>query len=504
VKKITTLSAGAALALVMTGCVDRQAQKQAKATEQIVTSPIHNVTTLVPTIESLSDTREITGQITTAQDSNVGPKSAGKIVSVLVNDGDPVTAGQVIAVQDTSQLLQQQRQALAAVAQAEAQVASSESALQEAIQNAIYGPEKSTAAVVQAQAQVRSAQADLQKMLSGARPQERLQAQSALASAKSNMETQAKELNRVRTLVQQGAFAGTKLDAQQAVYDAAKASYDNALQNVQLQVVGNRPEDIQAAREALAEARQGLKTAQASKSLDSLFHDQVTAAKANLANANAQVQNAQAQVAIANQALSDAQIRAPFSGRVAGKPIQPGTVLGVGGTIARIIGSSGIYFDGQVPSETIDQIRVGNAVKVNVDAFPGKQFNGRIAAMNPLGSSFGRQFSVRTLFQGDISGLQPGMFARGEVVLKTIPDAIVLPLNAVVTKNGQKIVFTVEDGRAHQVAVKTGLTLADKVQVIGLSATAKVVVQGQNDLVDGNQVKIESNVAAAPSGSVGG
>lgn len=499
--KTAAFGGAAALALTLSGCVDRAAQKQAKTTEAIVTSPVKAVTVSYPTVEPMYDTREITGQITTAEDSNVGPKNAGKIVSVFVNDGDPVTAGQVIATQDTSVLLQQQREAISALSEAQSQVASADAALNQAIQNEIFGPQKSSAAVRQANAAVRSAQADLRKMLAGARPQERLQAEAALNSAKSNMITQEKELARVKTLVDQGALAGTKLDAQQATYDAAKATYDNAYQAVQLQQVGNRPEDIEASREALREAQENLRTALATQKLDSLYKDQVDAARAGLANAKAQVENAKAQVAIANQALADAEIRAPFTGRVSGKPVQPGTVLSPGGTVARIIGREGIYFDGQVPSDVIDQLKVGDAVKVGVDAFPGKVFQGRIVAVNPLGSTFGRQFSVRTQFEGDTSQLKPGMFARGTVVLKSIPRATVLPMDVVVTKNGQPVVFTVESGRAHQLPVTLGLTHADRVQVLGLSDKTQVVVQGQSSLVEGSQVKVESSVAAAKASS---
>jgi RND family efflux transporter MFP subunit len=505
-KRISTLGAGAVLALSMSGCVDRAAQQQAKRTEGIVTSNVQTVSTATPTVEPMSDTREITGQITTSEDSNVGPKAGGKIVSVLVNDGDPVTAGQLIAVQDTTLLMPQEREALAAVAEAQAQVSSADSALQQAIQNATYGPQKSSAAVRQANAMVRSAQADLRKMLAGARPQERLQTEATLASAKSNLETQDKELSRIKTLVQQGALAGTKLDAQQALYDSAKATYDSAFQAVRLQQIGNRQEDIDSAKEALKEAQENQKTALASKQLDSLYQDQIDAAKAGVANAKAQVENAKAQVAVANQALADAEIRAPFSGRVSGKPVQPGTVLASGGTVARIIGREGIYFDGQVPSDIIDQLKVGDEAKVNIDAAPGKQFIGRIVAMNPLGSSFGRQFSVRTQLEGDVSALKPGMYARGVVVLRTVKDATVLPLSVIVNKGGQSVVFTVDNGKAHQIPVTLGLTKGDLVQVTGIPEKAQVVVRGQTSLIEGTQVKVESNVAAAPTagGTVGG
>jgi RND family efflux transporter MFP subunit len=487
----------AAVAFAVTGCVDRAAQQQAKTTEKLVSDPTQSVTVAQPKVGPMSETREITGQITTAFDSNVGPKTGGKIVAVYVNDGDPVTAGQVIAVQDTTQLLQQKQQALAGLEQARAQVQTALSAVSQAEENAMYGPQKSSAAVRQANAGVRSAQAELKKMLTGARPQERLQAEAAVNSAKSNLETQKKELDRVRTLVQEGALAGTKLDAQQAAYDSAKANYDTAYQSLQLMQVGNRQEDIDAARESLREAQENLKTAQASKSLDTLFAQQVASAKAGLESAKAQVTNAQAQVQIADQALSDAQIRAPFGGKVSGKPIQPGAVLPAGGTVARIIGAGGVYFDGQIPSESETKLKMGDKVDILVDAFPNHTFQGHVVGMNPLGSSFGRQFSVRTQIDGDSSALKPGFFARGEVALRTVSNATIVPLSAVVAKGDQQVVFTVSDNKAHQVAVKTGLTKGDQVQITGLPEGSPVVVKGQNNLVEGTPVKVDGSNAQA-------
>src|SRR5579862_4140232 len=144
----------------MCGCVDRQAQKQAQATQKIISDPVQviSVATVVPT--SVPETLEITGQVTATQDASVGAKETGKLVAVFVKDGDAVTAGQLIATQDTTGLQDQLRQAIAGVATANSQ-------LSQAVANARIGPAKSRAAVGQAQSQVDSAIANLEKVKNG-------------------------------------------------------------------------------------------------------------------------------------------------------------------------------------------------------------------------------------------------------------------------------------------------------------------------------------------------
>jgi RND family efflux transporter MFP subunit len=500
------LGAGAIVLLSLAGCVDRGAQAQAKKTAERANDPVHPVVTTPLATGLIQQTQEITGEITTSEDSTVGPKNSGKIVAVFVNDGDHVTAGQLLATQDTSTLIAQQNVAMANLSQARAAVLSAQSGLEQAIENLKIGPSKSTSAVLQAQAGVRSAQAALDKLLNGARPEERRQADATLASAKSNMETQKKELDRIKTLVDQGALAGTKLDAQQATYDAAKATYDSAYESVRLMQIGNRQEDIDAARDAVRSAQETLATARANKRLDPILQQQVDAARATLDSARAQVTGAQAQLAVATQAIADAQIKAPFDGRVSGKPVQPGTVLAAGGTVARIIGKSGIYFDGQVPSDAIATVALGAPVSISVDAYPGKLYTGKIAAINPLGSEYGRQFSARVEILGDVANLKPGMFARGEVVVKSIPNATIVPLAAVVSKTDGKVLFTVTDGKAHALPITQGIIKGDQVQVIGVPAGTPIVVKGQTSLIEGTPVRIDSGstTAANKSDSVGG
>jgi HlyD family secretion protein len=489
----------ALMTVSLSGCVDRAAQQQAKATAQIVSNPIQTVAVVPAKSQTLTRDLDITGEVTTSNDSQVGAKTAGKIVSVFVKDGDHVQAGQVLARQDETPLLAQLSQAESQVLSADATLATANSQLTQAIRNQQFNPYRSSASVFSAQAAYRSAQANLAKMIAGSRPQEKSEAEATLRSAKANLDVQKKQLDRITTLVQQGALAGSQQDTQQAAYESALATYQNAQDALSLVQAGNRQEDIDAAREAVSEAREAVKTAKATKSLDPLYTDQVVAAKAGVESARATIQNAQSGVVIARQALDDAVIRAPFDGQIAGKPVEVGTIATPGSSVMRIIGNQGIYFEGNVPSDQIDEVVVGMPVSVHVDATGDQGLPAKVAAISPLASTVGRLFNVRVQFLSPPPEVKPGMFATGSVQVRTVRDAVVVPISSVQSQGATNYVFVAEGDKAKKVMVQTGLTQGSVVQVTGIAPGAQVIFQGQDRLTDGSKIAIQPAVKVSMS-----
>ncbi len=481
----------ATIALALAGgCVNREAQQQSKETAAVINNPTAEVVAQPATTKTLQQTLVVTGDVTTSSDSQVGPKASGRVTQVFVKDGDSVSAGQAVAQMDTSILAEQLQQAIAQQAASQGTLSQAQSALSQALRNQAVNPSKSAAAIRSAQAQLRSAQANLAKVKAGARPQERLQAQAQVASAKANLDTQTKQLERIKNLVQQGAIAGSQLDAQQATYEAAKTTYDNAVQNLNLITEGNRVEDIAAAQEAVQTATEAVATARANRQLDTLYGDQVANANAQIASAKAQIQVAASGIAQARQNLADATIRAPFAGKVSGMPVQPGTVVGPGTAILRLVGVQGVYFESDVPSEMVNGLKIGQSVAVTIDAIPGRTFPGTVRTVGSLGSSVGRLFSARIEFLGAPTEVKPGMFARGTIVVRTVPNATVLPTTAVLKDDKGSYVMTAESGKAKRVPIETGLVQDLVTEVKGLPADAQVIVQGQTTLSDGAPIKV--------------
>ncbi len=493
-----------AMVLAAPGCVNRAGQEQAKLTEKIVSDPVKDVSVAEAKVVPIANNLEITGNLTTSEDVQIGAKSPGRIVAVYVQDGSSVTAGQLLASQDTTQLMAQVNQANASVQSSQSALLSAQSTLAQAIQNARVNPSKTSAAVRSAEASLRSAKAQLQKMLAGARPEERAQSEASVKSAKQNLDSAQKELERVRTLVSEGAIPGSRLDSQQAATASAQAAYDVALQGLTLIQNGNRAEDIATARANVQTAQEALSTAKSTKELDSIYGDQVNGARAQVATAQAQISSAQSQVTIANQALSDAQIKAPFSGKVSGKPVQAGTVLGSGGTVLRLIGSQGVYLDGNVPQESVTLVTPGKPVSVKIEG-SDRVISGHVQTVNPLGETVGRQFKARIQLDGPTADLRPGMFARANIQLNLV-QATVVPTVALLGDSDKRHVMVMDGDKAKTVNVTTGLSKDLITQVTGLAAGAQVIVQGQADLTDGAKVRVKpaSKVAETTSKPSGG
>ena len=475
-------------AVLATGCVDRAKQAQAKVTEALVLDKTVHVALASAAIKTLSQTLDITGNLTTADDVQIGAKQAGRITSVFVKDGDAVSAGQVVAEEDTTQLREQLRTALG-------QLAGARAALAQAQSNKAYGPAKSSAAVRQAQAAVRSAQASLAKAQAGARPEERAQTKANLEASKANLDLAKRDLDRKKALVDEGALAHTSLDQAQSTYTAAMQSYTNALQAELETERGNRSEDIDVAHEAVRQAQEQLSTARTTQKLDITWDQAVESAQA-------QVASAQAQVDLARSNLGDATIRAPFSGRISGIPMQAGTVVSPGTAVARLVGGAGAYFEGQVPENMVKYAKPGQTVSIRVDAAGTGTYTGVVAGVNPMGNQIGRFFTVRITLAGNLAGLKSNMFAHGTLPIQTAVEATVVPSDAVIVVDHASFVFTVSNKKAKRVPVVRGIQVGEEQQISGLPSGTLVVVKGQASLAEGTPVAVDGQADAPKADSV--
>lgn len=461
------------------GCVNREAQAQAKRTSAVLSDPVALVRVEVAKSEPFVDLQEITGSLTSADDTQIGAKVPGRLIQVLVKDGDSVSAGQLLAVQDS-------REARTRLRQAQSQLDSALASLRQAQADAVEGPRRSSATVRAARAQLASAEAQLLKARNGARSEERRQAEAQLTAATTNLEIAKKDLDRGEKLLAEGAISQRDFDRFRQQHAGAVAQFESARETVRILQNATRPEDIRALESQVQAAREQLQTALSGQRMDSVYADRV-------AQARAQVSSAQDQIDLAQQGVGDAEIRAPFAGRIAGKPMQIGTYLGPGTPFARLVGTDGIYFEGDVPEVKINQVQIGMPVTISLDALPGRFFSGTVAAVNPQAESLGRLFRVRVMFAGAPADLKAGMFARGKVELSRSESAITVPSNALISKGERTVVFVVSDGKAVERQVTRRRERGDRVEVEGLNPGDNVVIRGQQLLQAGATVRVETD-----------
>lgn len=465
-------------AIAAAGCTDRDAQKQAARTKELVSDPTILVSTEPARTADMADTREITGSIVTTDDASIGAKISGRLAAVYVADGQSVSAGQAIAVLDTQELAARERQSAA-------QVDSARSRLNQAITDAKVGPQKSAAAVRAAQARLDQAKARLARLLKGGRDEEVRQAKAEVARAKSAMETAKSARDRAQNLYKEGAVSKAELEQAENAYAAALAGYESSLETLAISQSAGRPEDVAASEQDVRAAEEQLRIERANAQLDDNFSQRVAAARADLAAAEQAHR-------VSSIALADATIRAPFSGRVSGRPLQPGSLVSPGVVVARIVGAQGVYFEAEVTESDVARISPGAPVRVKMDALPNRSFMGSVLAVNPMASGVGRLYTVRVELGGATSEVKPGMFARGELQFGIKRGVTVVPTDAILRDGENTHVFIVEGGKAKQVAVRLGLTNGRTVEVDGLSPTAIVVVKGQSNLAEGSAVKVET------------
>lgn len=227
--------------------------------------------------------------------------------------------------------------------------------------------------------------------------------------------------------------------------------------------------------------------------------------QADLDASEAAFLQAQANIEATKATLAKKRIVAPFDGRIGIRQVNIGQFLNKGDALATLEAVDPIYADFALPQQTIGQLQVGLAVKVAVDAFPGREFEGRIEAIDPRITDTTRNLRLRATIPNRDETLHPGMFARIDVVLPGDNNVIVLPATAVVYSPYGDSVYVVgqKDGApvAEQRWVKPGPKRGDLISLLeGLKENEEVVTIGQSKLRPGSPLKVNNTVV--PDGSL--
>jgi membrane fusion protein (multidrug efflux system) len=208
---------------------------------------------------------------------------------------------------------------------------------------------------------------------------------------------------------------------------------------------------------------------------------------------------AQANIEATKATLAKKRIVAPFDGRIGIRQVNIGQFLNKGDALATLEAVDPIYADFALPQQNIAQLAVGLPVKVTVDAFPDRQFDGKIEAIDPRITDTTRNLRLRATLANKDEVLHPGMFARVDVVLPEQTDVMVLPATAVVYSPYGDSVYVVgnKDGAtvAQQRWIKVGPKRGDLVALLeGVKEGEEVVTVGQTKLRPGSLLKVDNSV----------
>jgi membrane fusion protein (multidrug efflux system) len=201
-----------------------------------------------------------------------------------------------------------------------------------------------------------------------------------------------------------------------------------------------------------------------------------------------------AERASARERLERRALGARFDGVITDVRIDPGEVTVPGAPIARLENFDLMLLEVGVPGVQMVGLSPGARTIVAVPALPGESFEGTVHHVAPSAAGDGALFEVEILVPNLDRRLKPGMSARGRIVAYVVPDALVVPLEAVVERDGRRVVFFVNDQVAHAVSVDGSALQGDRLIVTSEHAYRQLVVRGQHDLQDGMRVQVNNAV----------
>lgn len=462
---------------------------------------------------TIAATVPVTGNIQALADVQLSARAAGRVLSVNFREGQVVRAGQVVVQQDTTDLQANVRSAQANVAQAEANVSSNITKVSQAQTNYTLQVQTAKQAVAQAKAQVANARQNYLKVKRGSRPQQVLQGQSQVALAKANLDNAQTILTRNKSLFTQGAIAKADLDTAQTNYDVQVETYKNAQQSLSLTREGSQTEDIAAAQALLQQQQANLNTAIANQQQIQVRQQDILAAQDAVRQAKAAVQQQQATLAFNQQQVANAFIKSPINGIVAAREVEPGQVASPGTNLMRIVGLGSVYYEPTISETDFASTGVGNSVTVQVDALPGKKYQGKVSAVYPAASATNRVFSLRVTVSNPNNELRPGMFARGSIITRVARNVPVVPATALVPlasqqgfqsnqssdepiasgtqTSAQQVVVLGPNNTAQPRPVKIGIQNQQQAQITsGLQPGENIIIVGQQGLKKGDKLTV--------------
>jgi RND family efflux transporter MFP subunit len=249
-------------------------------------------------------------------------------------------------------------------------------------------------------------------------------------------------LDRTKKLAESGVIAQQQLDAQQAQYDGAEAA-------------------VRSSRETVR-------------------------------NIRASIAARKAALALAQKKLADAKITSPLSGFIKDRPAAVGLFLRANSPVVTIVQNSPLKLHTEVPESSVAFVRIGRPVQFQVDAYPDRAFEGRITRLSPSVDQQSRTLKLEALVNNGDGLLKPGFFARVTVQTDRKDKALMVPARSLVSVAGIEKVFAIEGGKVSERVVRSGVRLADAVEIIeGVREGEVVAASNLEALQQGREVSPE-------------
>ncbi|MDH4099036.1 MAG: efflux RND transporter periplasmic adaptor subunit [Nitrospirota bacterium] len=260
-----------------------------------------------------------------------------------------------------------------------------------------------------------------------------------VAEAKAALDEAASDLKRKQILFERGMISRQEIDAAVGAEGGARGRYDNA--------IANRAQE-QIKEDELTTARARLRELEATLGLTSLQVDYGT-------------------------------IHAPINGVVSKKLVEQGEYVMTGAPLFRLTDPGNLYIEVAIDEFDAKYLKLGQAAKVRMDAFPGEHFTGRVTLVSPIviGEKLQtRTFLVRVMLDDRRIKIVPGMSADVEIIAQEVSGVLSIPTSSIVEKDQRKMVYVVAEGKAVLTPVTRGITTWNATEITaGLTEGRKIV-----------------------------
>jgi len=499
---------------LFTKAKDTQMQAQgrlamAKSAPPVTVSPVE--------LRDIVQTYVGVGTVVAPFNVKVAPKVSGRLDFLQVREGAPVKQGEVLARIDPSQIQAMVNQQQAAVAEAQSRLSQAQltrlpnsvnvstqiqqqaGALASAKADADQVRQASNSAIVTAQAAVTDAQAKVDVATSAIR-----NAEATVRSSSANVSNYQAKYNRTYDLYKQGFIAAqdvddaktalnveqeslnvanTQLGSNKALLALAVSQKSSADQQLKITLVKTKS-DIAAADAKVKQAAAALKYAKANTAQNPAYEQNLAALRSVVVAAQAQLRNVQSQ-------LEDCILRSPIDGFVTARYVDPGAIVSPTQPVVAVQALRDIFVDTTVPEDVAGLLRAGQTTDIQFDGLPGRRYHSTISQITPAADPQSRLFPVRTILTNKDDAVKPGMFARVSMVTHRVPNASVVPREAVQrTKTGASVVVVDDKDIAQRRTVRLGDEDAKGIQILdGVSPKELVITLSNAKLKDGQKVK---------------
>jgi len=292
-------------------------------------------------------------------------KTSGRLIERMVDEGDSVKKGIVVARLDRDQLTAQRDREAASLQLSVAQLAQAETSL-------AWEKQSLEADLDQRRADLASTEARLLELKNGSRPQEIKEAKAAVESAQAEYDRAQKDWDRAQTLYKNDDISTAQYDQYRSHWEGTDAALKQAKERQALVLAGPRTEQIQAATAQVQHAQGAIKGAEVNRL-------EIKRREQELPLRRADIARAQASLALIETQIADTIAVSPIDGIVLVKSAEPGEVLAAGTPVMTIGDLAHPWLRAYINETDRGKVKIGEKVKIKTDSYPDKTYEGRIS-----------------------------------------------------------------------------------------------------------------------------